>query len=165
MALLNTYTSTNQVVTQGLVVKYSIEQDTITLAGWHTDPDDPGVEIWSEYEKVFYRCKRYATKRYSYVGLDAATAASCAAAKIAKYTRAYSQITITDVTDPDTGETTPTVTSTTSTLCSSDIAPMYEEGSAWRVDIDVNEVDELPSDTAPANVAALFSAANARDYD
>ena len=97
--------------------------------------------------------------------MTAAAAATCAAAKIAQYTRAYSHVVTREVTDSQTGETTQTVEDATSTLCSSDIAPVHVEGDSWSVEIQVNETDEHVSLTSPSNVAALFATENARSYD
>ena len=44
MALLTTYSSANQVVTEGLTVKYSVEMDTFTSGSWQQIlPNNPNA--------------------------------------------------------------------------------------------------------------------------
>ena len=62
MGLITTYDDRNKVTDRGLAVKYSSE---------------PVIDLSTSY----YLLTRYATKTYSYVGMDYHTAKSCASAK------------------------------------------------------------------------------------
>ena len=79
MGLLSSYSNYNKVTDNALRVQYAVEPDIYTYTGWITEPSESGgtVERWVSYKKMFYRVHRYATKSYSYVGMDEATALSC----------------------------------------------------------------------------------------
>ena len=91
MGLINTYTDANKVTDTALKVQYAVVPDKYTSTGWVEDPDS-GAESCVTYERIFYRVHRYATKSYSYVGMDYSTAVACQNAKVAKYTRNYSKV-------------------------------------------------------------------------
>lgn len=141
MGLLQTYDNTNKVTWQGLQIKYScrIEQ---------------GETNDSEY--TYYVYSRYATKRYSFVGMDEQTAKDCAAAKLSQYTRSYSI--------PKKSSSGGYVDSLI-TECMTDVAAVYVDGGMWNVDIAVNETDIKVSTVRYSDPAALFTAASARNYD
>ena len=82
MGLLSSYNDTNKVTDTALRVQYAVEPDTYEYVGWQKDPDRD-VSSWVTFERPYYRVHRYATKSYSYVGMDEATAISCQNAKIA----------------------------------------------------------------------------------
>lgn len=69
------YDDRNKVTYQGLMIKYRVEPYQFEANGGQT------------YNG--YMATRYATKYYSYVGMDASTAKSCQDAKLAQYTRLY----------------------------------------------------------------------------
>lgn len=123
----------------------------------------------------YYRVTRYAQKQYEYVGMDYATAVSCQNAKIQQYTRSYSRIVEVlssdptwepPVDDPDAEPPKVTVLENQPIIaCTSDIVATHQDGCMWNVSIHVNETDEKPSMTLPANAASLFVEENRRNYD
>lgn len=169
MALLTTWGNWNKVVQTALAVRYTVTQDSVRVSEWvKADPDNPEstLQLYKTYDKTYYRCRRRATKRYSYVGMTEAAAQACASAKAAQYTRDCSVVSITESEDVDLMGNHPTVIGTkTSKTCTSDVAAEHDEGGMWHVAISVSEDDEKPSLTNPADVAALFAAENARNYD
>lgn len=165
MGLLTNYTDYNKVTDTALCVKYSVEQDSIRVTGWKVLDPESGVRIWTEYDKVFYRCRRFAQKVYRYVGMDYDTAIDCQTAKVQQYTRDYSKVAIQTTIDPVTEEETTEIVTENTTYCSSDISCEHVDGGMWQVVIVVNEEDEIPSDDAPSNIASLFTSQNNRDYD
>jgi len=169
MGLLTTYNDTNKVTDSALRVQYAVESDKCAYRGWIDAPMPDGgtVQVWVDGEKWFYRVHRYATKSYSYVGMDEATAKACQNAKIAQYTRAFSRVVEGDA--PPDPEVSPDP-STTLTLgytyeCRSDIVAQHVDGHMWEVVINVNEDDEKFSYELPSNPASLFTAENQRNYD
>ncbi len=164
MSLFSTWEDANKVVQTALAVRYTVTQDSVRVSGWvKADPDNPEstLQLYKTYDKPFYRCRRRATKRYSFVGMTYEAAVACAAAKVAQYTRDCSVISITESEDTD---TTVIGTKTTKT-CTSDVAAERDEGGMWHVTVSVSEDDEKPSLTSPADVASLFATENARNYD
>lgn len=104
--------------------------------------------FWKEY--IFARTAR---KTYEYFGLDYPTAKAVAAAKVEKYTRAYSLIDF-----RDNIATVGTVTSLTS-----EVSIEREDDLHYKVVVSVNERDEKIKEGA--EMGDLFDAENARDYD
>ena len=94
MGLLSSYGNFNKVTNTALQVKYAVEPDSYDYTGW---VEDEGAETSTliKYSRPFFRIHRYATKSYSYVGMDDATALSCQSDKIAMYTRPYSRVIMT----------------------------------------------------------------------
>lgn len=173
MALLSAYNDYNKVTSTALNVKYSIEMGTMTKK---VTTGGKGSSGSTQYiDEPYYRVTRYATKSYSYVGMDYNTAVACQNAKISQYTRPYSRIVeilSSDPTweppieDPEAEAPEFTVLSTENIIaCTSDIVARHDAGGMWNVIINVNETDEKPSETLPANAASLFAAENNRNYD
>lgn len=149
MALLNTYSSANRVVTEDKVVTYSI---TRLQGEWSYN-----ISPWQDYTYyTAYEYHRYCTKTYYYVGMDRATAGSCAAAMVTKYTRNfensdwYSDGTFHDVYG--------------GTICMADICIQQTAGHMYSVVVNVRE-DDTKIRLTITSPAALFSDENARDYD
>ena len=144
MGLFTTYNDENKVTHSGLAIRYSIEPEykSVTLSG-------------ETYTTKYYRVSRYATKRYSYVGMDYTTARQCAEAKANQYYRNYSIIGMNEF----------DMQSETVKQCQADISYSHEAGKMWRCDIAVNEVDYKAAMERPASAAALFTAENNRNYD
>ena len=169
MGLKTTWGDANKVVQTALAVRYTVTQDSVKVSEWvKANPDDAEstLQLYKTYDKPFYRCRRRATKRYSYVGMTEAAAEACAAAKVAQYTRDCFVISITESEDTDLMGNNPTVIGTKTTkTCTSDISAERDEGGMWHVTVSVSEDDEKPSLTSPADVASLFAAENARNYD
>lgn len=94
MALLNSYGSANRVVTNDKVVTYS---KNIAYGSWSWTN---GYNQSFSYSWV-WEFHRYCTKQYKYVGMDLATAQTCAAAMVTLYTRSFttSQWGVNGVTD------------------------------------------------------------------
>lgn len=169
MGLLTTWGDSNRVVQTALAVRYTVTQDSVTVSEWvKANPDDPEstLQLFKTYDKPFYRCRRRATKRYSYVGMTEAAAEACAAAKVAQYTRDCSVVSIEESEEADQYGNFPTVIGTKTTkTCTSDVAAEHDGGCMWHVTVSVSEDDEKPSLTSPEDVASLFAAENARSYD
>lgn len=142
MALLNSYSDRNRVVSEGLSIRYAQRIETVSTA---------------RGTAVYYEASRYATKRYAYVGMTEEAAAACAAAKRSKYTRVcYKTYRIGD------GIYTPGVVE-----CSAEVSLRNDDGS-WSVEISVSETDiRLTASqlTTADALATLFALENARDYD
>ena len=136
MGLWTTYGDMNKVTSRGLAVRYSVQPAAI------------GYEV-----------TRYATKSYAFVGMDRATAKSCASAKRSQYTREYSRV------KTKSGTSGSTVAEVTVVECPCDIAETPQGGGMWQVQISVNETDAKPSAEIPSDPASLFTAANGRNYD
>ena len=165
MGLLSSYSDYNKVTSTALKVQYAVEPDRYEYTGWVEDPERD-VSSWVTYDRPYYRVTRYATKSYSYVGMDEATAISCQNAKVSQYTRSFSRVTQVEVPEPDLPDHTQTVLSTETTReCRSDIAAQHVDGHMWNVVINVNENDEKFSYYVPLNPASLFTAENQRNYD
>lgn len=163
MALLTSFTDDNKVTDTALLVKYQVEQDSFRRVGWHKEPGK-SYETYGEYDQPFYRCTRYATKSYSYVGMNYSTALSCQQSKLNQYTRDYSRVKVIETTDP-LGRPTAIISSDTSRFCGSDIACQHFDGGMWNVVINVNETDEKALSVFPTNLPALFAEENERKYD
>lgn len=102
-----------------------------------------------------YRITRYASKQYSYIGLDAESAQRGAAEKVAQYTRfirAY-ELSGGNVVWRPAGY-----------LCQSQIAATRDDGGLYAVDIQVNDVDEVLSLSEMSDYSKAFTWI-ACDYD
>ena len=182
MGLINTYTDANKVTDQLLRVQYAVVPDKCSYTGWveQESPSGATYEVWTTYDKMYYRVFRYATKSYSYVGMDETTAKACLNAKVSQYTRGYSRVVEVDVPDSSSsnliggsgesqsegeGHTHTELRNETTRECRSDIVAQHVDGHMWQVIINVNEEDEKYSYTLPANPASMFTAENQRNYD
>lgn len=76
MGLLTSYSDYNKVTHTALKVQYAVVPDKYEYVGWYPDPERD-VSSWVTYDRPYYRVTRYATKSYSYVGMDEATALCC----------------------------------------------------------------------------------------
>ena len=133
MGLLTTYDGMNINTTEGLAVRYSCAAQNSGADGY-----------------VF---TRYATKNYSFVGMDHETAEACAQAKIAQYTRSHRRV------------NTSTYEEYTIYECLCSIAVRHTSGKMWSVSIAVTETDEAYALDSTVDPASLFATENARDYD
>jgi UDP-N-acetyl-D-mannosaminuronic acid transferase (WecB/TagA/CpsF family) len=150
MGLLNTYTSANCVVDTALSVDYARR---VVFGNWvETTGTVPTVHnhIW-EYTRT-------ATKTFRYVGMDEATAESCAAAlrtlfnrstRVSTWNGAYGRF------DRDPGGDVPMA----------DIVCQHEAAGMWTVTVSVNEQDTYQSLFATESFATIFATENARVYD
>ena len=155
MGLITTYDDRNKVTDRGLAIRYSSE---------------PVIELSTSY----YLVTRYATKTYSYVGMDYKTAAECASAKRAQYTRNYATVALTSSSTPpvssETSSPTSPVTSKNPVViyvkqCLADIAPQRTNGDMWDVVLQINETDVKFSYDNPDNLEFIFEEENRRNYD
>ena len=164
MGLLSSYNDYNKVTHSALKVQYAVVPDTYEFVGWYGE--EGKVSSWVTFNRPFYRVTRYATKSYSYVGMDEATALCCQNAKVSQYTRPYSRVTQVERKRHQWSSEMETVLSTDYTYeCRSDIAAQHTDGCMWQVDINVNEEDEKFSYTLPADPSSLFTSENQRNYD
>lgn len=127
----------NKVTSSGLAVRYSVQ------------PGEAGFEV-----------TRYATKSYAFVGMDRATARSCASAKRSQYTREYARVKTVSGSSGSSATVEVAVVE-----CPCDIAETPQGGGMWQVQVSVNETDTKPSAEIPSDPASLFTAANGRNYD
>lgn len=153
MALLNTWSSTNRVVTNDKVVTYS-QQRIYGEWSYQTSISTETTlrSVW-EYH-------RYCSKSYMYVGMDKTTANQCAQAMITKYTRTY------EISDwNSSGQTAGTFTDITGgSVCMADISVQQREGCMYDVVINVRE-DDSKLRTTSVSPSSLFTVENQRDYD
>ena len=149
MSLLTRYGDANKQTSTGLCVRYSCEEDS-EAAGW-------------------YIFTRYASKTYSYVGMDYDTAKACAAAKRTQYLRRHNRATIETTTSTSAdGDASVSTTGAKDTqvyeaLCT--ISMVHGEGDSWDVEIQVNETETRASQSASTSPESLFSSENGWDYD
>lgn len=127
MGLLTSYGDSNKVTEELLNVSYN------------------SVVVASGEEATIRRFVRLATKRYSYVGMDLATARQCMAAKTAQYT--YTRANYSK--DGDTEK-----------VLGAAVQAVKESAHMWRVDITVNIQDEVVTDTNPSDPSGLFPSIN-----
>lgn len=144
MSLLTRYGDANKQTSTGLCVRYACEEDS-TYSGW-------------------FIYTRYASKTYSYVGMDYDTAKACAAAKRAQYLRRHNRVTI-DATMAGAAAFSIFAKDTQvyEALCT--ISMVHGEGDSWNVEIQVNETESRASNSASASPESLFSSENGWDYD
>lgn len=153
MGLLTSYGANNRVVFNDKVVTYSKQRiygnwtylsalNILTTLYW----------VW-EYH-------RYCTKSYMYVGMDLATAQSCAAAMITKYTRS---IKISEWQDGG-GNAGTFQDVNGGSICMADICIQQQEGHMYSVIVNVRE-DDVRLRTYSTDPSSLFSSENQRDYD
>lgn len=154
MGLLNYYDSRNRVVDTGLTVQY----DKRKIYGDWTHTVGAGQDHYYEA----WEMTRTARKTYKYVGMDEDTAKACVAAMTTLYTRTqkdsiwdYNPLNPAEFAEPSTG----------SSIVMAEIAIQHQAGHMWSVSVSVNEIDSRTRRQAPATVASLFAAENARDYD
>lgn len=115
----------NKVTDEALSIRYMIVNGTTVTYGDGTF--------------ISWRARRFATKRYSYVGMDYATALRCRDAKIAQYTRTkrlYSW--------NGNGWT----SSIFEESLQADVRASRVAGRMWKVEIQVNESDEAVNEQA-----------------
>lgn len=154
MGLLTSWGAANRVIDQDLVKTYSrqrVFQDYTYVYGVAQL-----ITIHSVWEY-----HRRATKSYRYVGMDRATAESCAAAMATKYTRT------TKVSDWNgSGEHAGTFSDIDGgAIPMAEIAVVHVAGCMYEVHVTVNEDDVRLRVDVVNNVASLFSTENSRDYD
>lgn len=128
-------------------------------------------------EQSYWEVTRLATKQYRFIGMTEATAKACVSAKLAQYTRNYTQIIEREIPASPGSDTMITVHVPIAVPeCMADIVAVREgDGNAWSVQIAVSEVDMRPYQFRNvgtnefwqpcADPASLFPEANARDYD
>ena len=138
-------------VTSGRTVKYQAEPYVWT--------DSAG----SAFE-LYWIITRTAQSSFQYVALTKAGAESAAQSLVETYTRPYARWRA--ELDESTTPPTPIIIESNSLECSSDVTPAQSEGSAWEVDVDVNDSDTVIVTEKPetyADMERLFTLAFARD--
>ena len=153
MGLLTSYGSNNRVVYNDKVVTYSKQR----IYGTWTYR--PALNIEQTYYWV-WEYHRYCSKSYMYVGMDLATAQSCAQAMITKYTRS------TKVSDWQAeGQNAGTFQDVDGgTVCMADISIQQQVGHMYSVIVNVRE-DDVRLRTFSTTPSSLFTTENQRDYD
>ena len=154
MALLTSYGSANCVVECGLVVGYS----KFPIYGqWEYEDALSVVTVNKAWQYT-----RSATKSYRYVGMTYATAKSCKAAMISKYTRTFKN----SEWNAQSGSTEhfSESSSNNASILMADIALVCVGGVAWDVIINVNEVDVRVRQSHNGTPAVLFASERARKY-
>jgi len=115
--MLSTLTDYNKVTQQLLMVNYTCVPDVVN-------------------DTNCFRITRYASKQYSYIGLDIASAEQGAQDKVKQYTRFIRRY------DIQNGQV---VWSPAGMLSQAQIQATRDDGGLYTVDIQVNEVDEVLS--------------------
>ena len=154
MGLLTSWGAANRVIDQDLVKTYSrqlVYQDYTYVYGI--------AELITIHSVWEYH--RRATKSYRYVGMDRDTANACAAAMVAKYTRA------TKISDWNaTGEHAGTFSDVDGgDIPMAEVAVVHVAGCMYEVHVTVNEDDTKTRTNIVANLETLFATENSRDYD
>jgi len=152
MGLLHTYGSANRVVSNDKVVSYSRQR---IYGEWSYVQGNITTTLHSVWEY-----HRYCSKTYSYVGMDLATAQSCAQAMVAKYTRS------TKISDWQSGGAQAGTFKDIDggSIPMADICIQQEAGHMYSVIINVRE-DDTRLNTASLDPTTLFTIENQRDYD
>ena len=149
MGYLTTWGNANKQTSEGLAIRYTCEPLELT-----SSPDGSSTQST-------YKVTRYATKNYSFVGMDRATAMQCAEAKVAQYTRGHTKVTSMTIS----GDGTSTVVFVTYTVyeCLCSVAAAHGNGGLWNVALSVNETDEALTESLPDDFASCFSIS--QNYD
>ena len=145
MGYLTTWGNANKQTSEGLAIRYTCEPLSLSDTS------------------AYYKVTRYATKNYSFVGMDRATAMQCAEAKVAQYTRGHTHVASKSVSG-DGGSTT-VYTTYTSYDCLCSVAAEHVSGGMWRVTLSVAETDEALAESLPASMASCFSISQNYDED
>lgn len=152
MGLLTSYGSNNRVVYNDKVVTYSKQRIYGQWSYVMLNVETTRYWVW-EYH-------RYCTKSYMYVGMDLATAQSCAQAMVTKYTR---NIEISEwQTEGGNAGTFQDVPG--GSICMADVCIQQQEGHMYSVIVNVRE-DDVKLRTFSTTPSTLFSTENQRDYD
>ena len=141
MGYLTTWGNANKQTSERLAIRYTCEPLSLS--------DDSS----------YYKVTRYATKNYSFVGMNYATASKCAAAKVAQYTRGHTHVASKFVSDGT------TYTTYTSYDCHCSIAAAHGSGGMWNVTLSVAETDEALTESLPDDFASCFSISQNYDED
>lgn len=150
MGLLDTYTSANRVVDTALAVNYARR---IVFGTWVY----VSLNVTTTYTQA-WEYTRTATKTFRYVGMDEATAESCAADLRALFTRS----TKTTVWNSGTGAFD---TGDAGDILMADIVCQHEAAGMWTVTVSVNEQDSRQSLLSNLSPTSLFATENERAYD
>lgn len=145
MGYRTTWGNANKQTSEGLAIRYTCEPLSLSDSS------------------SYYKVTRYATKNYSFVGMDRATAMQCAEAKAAQYTRGHTHVASKSVSGD--GVSTTIYTTYTSYDCLCSVAVEHGSGGMWNVTISVSETDEALTDSVPASMAACFSITQNYDED
>ena len=152
MALLNTASADNRIVTNGLVLSYS---KRIIPGQWSWNR---GVGTIPQTFYQAYEHHRYCTKNYMYVGLDLTSAQSVASDAITYYTRS-SQTSFWNTTNGGFDQI------TTALQPMADVSVQQVEGHMYNVIINVREDEMLMTMDSTITPEQLFAYANQRHYD
>lgn len=157
MALRTTATATNCVVDQTLSVTYA----KMRIPGTWSYPGAPGSTVTFDHA---WEYTRHATLTKRFVGMTKSAAEAAAASFRASYTRDV-KVSIYD------GETTDTTGAAErfsdedgGSILMTDIAVVHDEGDAYTVVVQVNEVD-VKMRRKSVSASSLFLTENARGYD
>lgn len=157
MALRTSATATNCVVDQALSVTYA----KMRIAGSWSYPGAPGSTITFNHAWEYTR-RATLTKRF--VGMTKAAAEAAAASFRTSYTRDIKV----SVYDGDTIDTTGVAErfsdEDAGTILMTDIAVVHDEGDAYTVVVQVNEVDSKMRRRS-VSATSLFTVENNRSYD
>lgn len=152
MGLLTSYGANNRVVFNDKVVTYSRQRIYGQWTYVMLNVETTRYWVW-EYH-------RYCSKSYMYVGMDLATAQSCAQAMVTKYTRS-TKISVWQ----DSGSAAGTfIDEDGGTVCMADISIQQQEGHMYSVVVNVRE-DDVKLRTYSTTPSGLFTTENQRDYD
>lgn len=121
MALLTTYTDANKQVYE---LPTTTKTSTLVIMWTRTGTDKFG-------NAPFAMVEEFTRESYAYVGMDAATAAACAAAMIATYTKV--------ITTPILDTTTGAITYEEKSMLVASVRPVWVVGGMFNVEVERNE--------------------------
>lgn len=157
MALRTTATSVNCVVDQSLSVTYA----KMRVSGSWSYPGAPGSTITFDHA---WEYSRRATLAKRFVGMTKAAAEAAAASFRTSYTRDV-KVSIYDGETVDvTGTAERFSDENGGTILMTDIAVVHDEGDAYTVVVQVNEVD-VKMRRRSVSATSLFTVENNRSYD
>ena len=110
------WSNKNKITTKSLQIQY-----TGAFAGWRMYNDTPWYRV--------YEFHRLATKEYQYVGMTEAAAKACQDAKLAQYTRKFTQWYTSEG----------VYAANTQFLCVANVTMDSDEDGLWTVNISVSE--------------------------
>lgn len=109
----------NKVTDEALQIRYIVDEGITVTNG--------------EQTYIRWKARRFATKRYRFVGMDETTARRCAAAKVAQYTRKKVL---------QSGSNNGLTGTAFQQMLQADIRAVHDSGRMWHVEIQINETDE-----------------------
>lgn len=138
MALFNSISADNREVEQGNTYQYEVEPAATNSCLAAAPGEDGGVAIFNKESVYQWHGITHFSKRYKYVGLDKATAESCADSILTAYTIYVNKWCIALKTfGADAVYCYVSAGASVPLVCAS-VTPVHVEGPVWAIEVDVN---------------------------